>query len=128
MYLDHAKRYSVDYRERDGVVGAFLLSRPTLIFRSGKPTLTCGVVDASLDLTRVIRKGEDVEFKCYTTHEGGTTWGKWGHIIGLADDDNGLKRIAKARLAWRVDVVQKRFEQLKNEPVTCDMTGYADSE
>ena len=126
VYLDHAKRHSVDYRERDGVVGVFLLSRPTLVFRSGKSTLTCGVVDASLDLTHVIRKDEMIAFKCYTAHEGGTTWGKWGHIVGLADNDNGQKRFVKARLAWRVDIHGRRFQELKGQSVTCDTSGFGD--
>lgn len=126
VYLDRAKRYSVDYKERDGIAAVFLLSKPYLVFRTGKATLACGVVDASLDLTHVIQKDDTPSFKCYTAHEGGTTWGKWGHIVGLADNDNGLKRVAKARLSWRVDVLKKRFEELKEQSVTCDMTGYAD--
>lgn len=125
VYLDHAKRHLVDYRERDGVVGVFLLSKPTLVFGSNKPTLTCGVVDASLDLTRVIRKNETFAFKCYTAHEGGTTWGKWGHVIGIADNESGTKRFVKARLAWRVDVKGKSFQVLKGESVACDTSGYA---
>jgi hypothetical protein len=124
VYLDHAKRHLVDYRERDGVVAVFLLSKPTLIFRSNKPTLTCGIVEASLDLTHVIRKNESFIFKCYTAHEGGTTWGKWGHIVGLADNDNGLKRFVKARVAWRVDTQKRQFEELKRQSVTCDTSGY----
>ncbi|MFI5126967.1 MAG: hypothetical protein WBE21_12020 [Candidatus Acidiferrales bacterium] len=117
--LDLGKQYAVEDRENDNdsVVGVFLIQ---------KPTLRCGIVDASLDLTRLARKGEAPEFKCYTAHEGGTTWPKWGHIIGLADNDNGLKRFVKARLAWRVDVKEKRFEELKGQSVTCDTAGYDD--
>lgn len=126
VYLDRAKRHSVDYKERDGVAAVFLLSKPYLVFRTGKATLACGVVDASLDLTHLIRKNDTSSFKCYTAHEGGTTWPKWGHIIGLADNDNGMKRIAKTRLAWRVNVNERRFEELKGQSVTCDMTGYDD--
>lgn len=117
VYLDFAKQHSVDYTVHEGIAAVFLLS---------KPTEHCGVVDAVLDLTRQIRKGENAEFKCYTAHEGGTTWGKWGHIIGLANNDNGLKRFVKARLAWRVDVKENRFEELKGQSVTCDTTGYDD--
>ena len=126
MYLDLAKRHLVDYMERDGVVGVFLLSKPTLVFRSNKPTLTCGTVDASLDLTHLIRKNETLAFKCYTAHEGGTTWGKWGHVIGLADNENGAKRFVKARLAWRVDVKVKHFDEIRSQSVTCDTSGYTD--
>ena len=126
VYLDRAKRYSVDYKERDGVAAVFLLSKPNLVFRPNKATLTCGIVDASLDLTQVIQKDETFAFKCYTAHEGGTTWGKWGHVIGLADNDNGLKRIVKARLAWRVDIKEERFEELKGQSVTCDTSGFGD--
>lgn len=115
--LDRSKEHAVQYRERNGIVAVFLLSRPVS---------RCGIVDAALDLTSVIRKGETIEFKCYTAHEGGTTWGKWGHIIGLADNENGLKRFVRARLAWRVDVKDKRFEELKGQPVTCDTSGYSD--
>lgn len=126
VYLDRAKRYLVDYKERDGVAAVFLLSKPNLVFRSNKATLTCGVVDASLDLTRVIRNDDTFAFKCYTAHEGGTTSSKWGHVVGLADNDNGLKRTVQARLAWRVDVQEKRFEMLKGQSVTCDTSGYDD--
>jgi hypothetical protein len=117
VYLDLAKQYSVDYKERDGIAAVFLLS---------KPSDRCGTVDAALDLTRLIRKGETVEFKCYTAHEGGTTWGRWGHVVGLADNDNGLKRFVPARLAWRVNVKEKRFEEIKAQSVTCDTSGYTD--
>lgn len=117
VYLDGRKENQVHYQERDSIVAVFLLSRPT-----GR----CGVVNAELDLTPLVRKGETVEFKCYTTREGGTTWKKWGHVIGLADNENGLKRFVKARLAWRVDVKEKRFEELKGQSVTCDTSGYTD--
>jgi hypothetical protein len=113
--LDGSKEHAVQYRERNGIFAVFLLS---------KPISRCGMVDAALDLTPLIRKGETVEFKCYTAHEGGTTWGKWGHVIGLADNGNGLKRFVKARLAWRVDVKEKRFNELKGQSVTCDTAGY----
>lgn len=117
--LDLKKEYAVEDLESDddSVLGVFLVR---------KPTLRCGIVDASLDLTPLMRTGENAEFKCHTIREGGTTWPKWGHIIGLADNDNGLKRIVKARLAWRVNVKEKRFEALKGESVTCDTSGYDD--
>jgi hypothetical protein len=115
--LDRRKEHAVQYRERNGIVVVLLLRRPVP---------RCGMVDAALDLTSVIRKGETVEFKCYTAYEGGTTLGKWGHVIGLADNRNGLKRFVRARLAWRVDVKEKRFEELEGQSVTCDTTGYSD--
>jgi hypothetical protein len=115
--LDSKKEHAVQYRERNGIVVVLLLSRPVS---------RCGMVDAALDLTSVIRKGETVEFKCYTANEGGTTLGKWGHVIGLANNGNGLKRFVRARLAWRVDVKEKRFEELEGQSVTCDTTGYSD--
>ena len=115
VYLDGRKDNSVHYQQRDGIVAVFLLD---------KPTDRCGVADAAIDLTPLIRKGETVEFKCYTTHAGGTTSEKWGHLIGLADNENGLKRFVKARLAWRVDVKEKRFDELKGQSVTCDTGGY----
>lgn len=114
VYLDGRKENAVHYQERDGTTAVFLLSRPTA---------RCGVVDAALDLTPLIQKGETVEFKCYTAHEGGTTWGKWGHVIGLANNHDGLERLVHARLAWRVNVKEKRFEKL-HDPVTCDTSGY----
>jgi hypothetical protein len=117
VYLDRGKNYSVDERQRNRIDAVFLLS---------KPTEHCGIVESSLDLTHLIRNGESVEFKCYTAHEGGTTWPKWGHIIGLADNHNGLKRFVKARLAWRVNIKEKRFEELKGTSVTCDTSGYDD--
>lgn len=117
VYLDHRKEHAVQYRERDGITAVFLLSRPTL---------HCGVVDAALDLTPLIRKGEALEFKCYTDREGGTTWGKWGHVVGLADNQGGRKRFVTARLAWRVNITEKRFEEMKGETVRCDTGGYTD--
>ena len=117
LRLDHKKEHAVQYRERDGIIAVFLLSRPTL---------HCGVVDAALDLTPLIRKGEAVEFKCYTDREGGTTWGKWGHVVGLADNQGGRKRFVTARLAWRVNINEKRFEEMKGEAVRCDTSGSTD--
>lgn len=116
VYLDGAMKYSVDYRGRDHALAVFLLSNPTA---------KCGLVDAALDLTRLVRKGEAVEFKCYTGHEGGTTWKKWGHVVGLADNHRGTQRFVKARLAWRVNVGEKRFEPLEGQSATCDTSGYA---
>jgi hypothetical protein len=117
VYLDLAKAHAVQYREQNGITAIFLLS---------KPTTHCGIVDASLDLTPLIRKGETVEFKCYTNHEGGTTWGKWGHVVGLANNREGQKRFVKARLAWRVDIENKRFQAITGEAVRCDTSGYTD--
>jgi hypothetical protein len=117
VYLDLAKAHAVQYREQNGITAIFLLS---------KPTTHCGIVDTSLDLTPLIRKGETVEFKCYTNHEGGTTWGKWGHVVGLANNRRGQKRFVKARLAWRVDIENKRFQPIMGEAVQCDTSGYTD--
>jgi|GEM_PF-3677033 len=98
-----------------------------MVFLLGKPLLgRCGIVNAVLDLTSVVNTDESVEFKCYTNNEGGTTWKKWGHIVGLANNENGKKRYVKARLAWRVNVKEKRFETIENKVVTCDTTGYGD--
>jgi hypothetical protein len=82
------------------------------------------MVDAALDLTPLIHKGESVEFKCYIGREGGTVPGKWGHIIGLANNREGSQRFVKARLAWRVDIDQKRFEETRGESAVCDTSGY----
>lgn len=117
VYLDRSKEYAVQYRERDSIIAVFLLSRPTL---------RCGVVDAVLDLTPLIETDETLEFKCYTGKEGGTTWGKWGHVVGLANNQHGKKRFVRARLAWRVNVKEKRFEEIKGEKVECDTAGYTD--
>jgi hypothetical protein len=117
VYLNHRKQYVLDYRVRDGVYAVFLLS---------KPSQNCGFVEAVLDLTPLVKTGENIEFKCYTSHEGGTTWGKWGHVIGLADNQQGRKRFVRARMAWRVNVKKKRFEEIKGEKVKCDTSGYSD--
>jgi hypothetical protein len=117
VYLDHRDEHAVQYRARNGVSAVFLL---------GKPTPTCGLVDAALDLTSLIRKGETVEFKCDTDHEGGTRLGEWGHVIGLADNKSGLNRFVKARLAWRVNIKEKRFEEMTGQSVTCNTSGYTD--
>jgi hypothetical protein len=118
VYLDQRKEHAVQYRERDGVIAIFLLSKPS--------SANCGVVDAVLDLTPLIKAGESPEFKCYTGHEGGTTWGKWGHIVGLANNHRGTKRFVKARLAWRVNIANKRFETIDDKAVRCDTSGYED--
>ena len=115
--LDHKKEHAVVYQERDGVFAIFLLS---------KPTERCGIVDAVLDLSPLIRPGEEAEFKCYTDTEGGTTWPKWGHIIGLTNNQRGRKRFVMARLAWRVNVAENRFEAIHDKPVRCDTAGYTD--
>ena len=117
VYLDRDRTYSVDERKRDGVDAVFLLS---------SPTEHCGTVESFLDLTHLIRKGEGVEFKCYTLHEGGTAWGAWGHVVGLADNHNGRARLVHPRLAWRVDIKEKRFEEIEGQSVTCDTAGYGD--
>jgi hypothetical protein len=117
VYLDGKKDNVVHYQQRDGVIAVFLLSKP-----SGR----CGLVDAVIELTPLVRKGENVEFKCYTAHEGGSTPGKWGHVIGLADNKNGLRRFVKARLAWRVNTQERQFQELKGQSVTCDTSGYVD--
>ena len=117
VYLNYRKQYILDYRKRDGVYAVFLLS---------KPSQKCGLVEAVFDLTPLIKTGEHLEFKCYTKHEGGTTWKKWGDIIGLADNQQGRKRFVRARMAWRVNVKKKRFEEIKGEKVECDTSGYTD--
>jgi hypothetical protein len=117
VYLDGRKDNAVHYQQRDGVMALFLLA---------KPTGRCGVVDAVLDLTPLVRKNENIEFKCYSAREGGTTSKEWGHVIGLADNKNGRRRLVKARLAWRVNIEEKRFEDLEGQSVTCDTSGYAD--
>ena len=116
VYLDGKKSNAVHYQQRNSVIALFLLSRPTD---------RCGVIVAAVDLTSLVREGEAVEFKCYSAHEGGTTWAGWGHVIGLADNDSGRKRYVKARLAWRVNVERSRFESLTGQSVTCDTSGYA---
>lgn len=115
MYLDLHKQHAVQYRERGGIIAVFLLSKPTAQY---------GLVDAVLDLTPLIKTGESPEFKCYTNHEGGTTWGKWGHVIGLADNESGKRRFAGARLAWRVNIEKKRFEEI-SEKTQCDTSGFS---
>jgi len=117
VYLDGRKDNAVHYQQRDGLIAVFLLS---------KPTGRCGLVDAVLDLTPLVRKGENVEFKCYTAREGGTAPSKWGHVIGLADNKNGLRRFVRARLSWRVNTQERQFQELKGQSVTCDTSGYAD--
>lgn len=116
VYLDGRKDNAVHYQQRDGLIAAFLLS---------KPTGRCGLVDAVIDLTPLVRKGENVEFKCYTGREGGTGPEKWGHVIGLADNKNGLRRFVRARLSWRVNTRERQFQELKGQSVTCDTSGYA---
>jgi hypothetical protein len=61
VYLDHQKQHAVQYRDRDGVAAIFLLSNPS--------SRNCGIVDASLELTPLIKPGESTEFKCYTGRE-----------------------------------------------------------
>jgi hypothetical protein len=118
VYLDRQKQHAIQSREREGIVAVFLLSKPS--------SRNCGVVDASLNLTPLIKGSETPEFKCSSGKEGGATWGRWGHIVGLADNQSGKKRYVKARLAWRVNVPAKRFEPITGNVVTCDTSGYGD--
>lgn len=114
LYLDDKKEHSVEYREREGVIALFLLDN------SATPR-NCGLVDAALNLTPLIKKGEDPLFKCHVNSEGRT---RWGHVVGLGDNKRGNKRFVVPRLAWRVNIKEKRFDQIKGEPVTCDASGY----
>jgi hypothetical protein len=114
LYLDDKKEHSVEYRERDGVIALFLLEESL-------PPKYCGIVDAAVDLTPLIRKGEDPLFKCHVNSEGRT---RWGHVVGLGDNQRGHKRFVVPRLAWRVNTKEKRFDEIKGEAVTCDASGY----
>jgi hypothetical protein len=114
VYLDDKKERSVDYRERDGVIALFLLEESL-------PPKYCGIVDATLDLTS-LRKGEETPlFKCHVNSEGRT---RWGHVVGLGDNQRGRKRFLAPRLAWRVNTKEKRFDQIKGKAVSCDASGY----
>ena len=66
VYLDGRKEHAVEYLSRDGMTVVFLLSKPL--------SENCGTVEAVLDLTPLIKTGENVEFKCHTDSEGGSTW------------------------------------------------------
>jgi hypothetical protein len=117
VYLDKRKENALQYRGRDGVVALFLIR---------KPTDRCGIVEAALNLSSQIHKGETVEFKCKAGDEGGTTWGGWGHIVGLADNRRGTKRFVMPRLAWRVNIEAKRFQKISSQAITCDTSGFTD--
>jgi hypothetical protein len=114
LYLDDKKEHSVEYRERDGVIALFLLGKSL-------PPKDCGTVDAVLDLTPLIKKGEDPLFKCHLNSEGRT---RWGRVVGLGDNQRGHKRFLTPRLAWRVNIKEKRFDEIKEEPTSCDASGY----
>ena len=114
VYLDDKKEHSIEYRERDDVIAVFLLEKSL-------PPKYCGIVDSTLDLTS-LRKGEEIPlFKCHVNSEGRT---RWGHVVGLGDNRRGHKRFVSPRLAWRVNVTEKRFDEIKGEPVSCDASGY----
>ena len=114
VYLDDKKEHAVVYRERDGVIALFLLGE------SQAPQY-CGIVDAVLDLTPIIKKGEEPLFKCHVNSEGRT---RWGRVVGLGDNQRGHKRFLTPRLAWRVNTKEKRFDEITGEAVTCDSSGY----
>jgi F0F1-type ATP synthase membrane subunit c/vacuolar-type H+-ATPase subunit K len=114
VYLDDKKEHSVVYRERDGVIALFLVGE-------SQPSQDCGIVDAVLDLTPLVRKGEEPLFKCHVNSEGRT---RWGHVVGLGDNQSGHKRFLTPRLAWRVDTKEKRFDKITEEAVSCDASGY----
>jgi hypothetical protein len=118
VYLDDGKQHSVDYLERDGVIALLLLSESL-------PPKYCGIVDATLDLTSLIRKGEDPLFKCHVNSEGRT---RWGNVVGLGDNHAGRQRYVVPRLAWRVNVTGKRFEEIRAASVTCDASGYTEGD
>lgn len=114
VYLDDKKEHSVEYRERDGVIALFLLAE-------SQPPQYCGIVDAALDLTPIIKSGEEPLFKCHVNSEGRT---RWGRVVGLGDNRRGHKRFLTPRLAWRVNTKEKRFDEITGEAVTCDASGY----
>jgi hypothetical protein len=118
VYLDGRKDHVVKYLERDGMMVLFLLGKSL--------SENCGIVEATLDLTPLMKKGETAEFKCYTDTEGGITWNKWGHVVGLADNQGGRRRFVSARMAWRVNIPEKRFELIRKKTVQCDTSGYTD--
>jgi hypothetical protein len=114
LYLYDKGQHAIQYRERDGVIALFLLENSV-------PPRYCGTVDAILDLTN-LRKGEEIPlFKCHVNSEGRT---RWGRVVGLGDNQRGHKRFLVPRLAWRVNIKEKRFDEIKGEPVTCDASGY----
>jgi hypothetical protein len=119
VYLGGGEQYSVAYRERDGVIALFLLEK------SPSTAPNCGIVHAVLDLTNLRRGSEVPEFKCHVNSEGRT---RWGHVVGLGDNRAGTERYITPRLAWRVDITGKRFEEIKGQPVTCDTTGYTEGD
>ena len=47
-----------------------------------------------------------------------------GHVVGLADNDQGNKRFVTARLAWRINTKENQFEEIIGEPVSSDTTVY----
>ena len=119
VFLDGKKEYSVQYLVRDGVEAVFLLGRP--LTEHGN----CGTVISFFDVTPLIEEDESVEFKCYTNDgEGGTTWKRWGHIIAIANNHRGKLRYVTARLAWRLNLKEKRFEEIHDKTVRCDTAGY----
>jgi len=114
LSLDDKWEHSVEYRDRDGVIALFLLGK------SGPPTY-CGIVHAVVDLTPLIKPGEIPYFKCHIDSEGPT---KWGNVVGLANNHSGKRRFVKARLAWKVNTKEQRFEEVKGQAVSCDTSGY----
>jgi hypothetical protein len=118
VYLDDEKKHSIEYRERDGVIALFLLGESL-------PPKYCGTVDSTLDLTNLIRKGEDPLFKCHVNSEGRT---RWGHVVGLGDNQAGRRRFVVPRLAWRVNVEGKRFTEIRASSVSCDASGYTEGD
>ena len=114
LYLDDKKEHAIQYKERGGIIALFLLD-------NSAASDYCGIVDATLDLTLLRKKGEEPEFKCHVNSEGRT---RWGRVVGLCDNQRGKKRFVVPRLAWRVNTKGKRFDEINGEPVTCDTSGY----
>lgn len=106
--------YSVEYRERDGITGIFLV-------RGDTAPDYCGTV---LDSRLVAPKapGDVVLFKCRIE---GEPYKGWGYIVGTGDNDEGKRRFVTSNLSWTVDIEHGAFHELVGKKVVCDTTGYA---
>jgi hypothetical protein len=96
-------------------------SDAVLLLANAHPPEYCGRVEAILDLTRLARQGEIAYFKSRIESKGHT---RWGRVIGLGNNHQGKKRFITARLAWRVNIKERRFADIEGQRVTCDTTGF----
>lgn len=113
VFTDSSKKYSVEYREREGITALFLLV-------DSHPPDYCGQVINS-QIVPITHRGDTVLFKCRIK---GQPDPGWGNIVGLGDNHLGRLRFVTVSTAWQVDIERGSFQKVEGKIVICDASGY----